>query len=281
MLFWGGTFIAGRALAGFVNPANSSFLRFAIATIALFFLTLISEGKITTPPKNKWFALFLLGLTGVFSYNVFFFNGLPHIGAGRASLIIALNPLVITIFATLFLKEPLNAKQFTGILLSLCGAVFVISNGHPASILSGSIDKGEMAMMGCVASWAAYSLIGRAVLSSISPLVSVFYSSLIGTLLLLIPALQQDLFKALLSIRAIDWLSLAYLGICGTALGFSLYYYAIKKIGATRSGVFINLVPLFSIILSWLILGESINATVIIGGFILLAGVTITNYCRS
>jgi drug/metabolite transporter (DMT)-like permease len=281
MFFWGGTFIAGRALAGEVHPANAAFIRFAIATIALFFLTLLSDGKISVPPRNKWLPLLLLGLTGVFSYNVFFFTGLQYITAGRAALIIALNPLMITIFASIFLKEPLNIKQFAGILLSLIGAVFVICNGHPADIFNAGFGTGEMALLGCVLSWVAYSLIGRTVLTSVSPLASVFYSSLIGTLLLLPPALYYDLLGNLGHLDAMNWLSLSYLGICGTALGFSLYYMAIKKIGATRSGVFINLVPLFSILLSWVLLDESIKESVIFGGLTLLTGVSVTNYFRT
>ncbi len=281
MFFWGGTFIAGRALASTVTPANASFLRFAIASIALLFLTIIIDGKLTIPPKKMWLPLLLLGLTGVFSYNVLFFSGLHHIEAGRASLIIALNPLVITLGATLFFKEPLNAKQAMGIILSFTGAIFVITNGHPAAVLTSEFGRGEMAMIGCVLSWSAYSLIGRTVLSSLSPLAAVFYSSLIGTILLLLPALNDNILGTITSIGSIDWLSLCYLGVCGTALGFSLYYQAIKKIGATRSSVFINLVPFFSILLSWLILGESIKFIVIVGGLILLAGVSITNYCRS
>ncbi len=280
-LFWGGTFIAGRALAGSVPPASAAFLRFAIATIALFFLTILADGKLSPAPRNKWIPLLFLGLTGVFSYNVFFFSGLQHITAGRASLIIALNPLVITIFATIFLKESLNIKQFIGILLSLTGAVFVISNGHPGSILSTNFGRGEMSILGCVLSWSAYSLIGRKVLTSLTPLASVFYSSLIGTILLFFPALHDNLFCRLTSIEPHDWLSLFYLGFFGTALGFSLYYDAIRRIGATRSGIFINLVPFFSIILSWLILDETVKIEVIFGGLILLSGVTITNYCRN
>ncbi len=281
MLFWGGTFIAGRALAGEVDPTNAAFIRFAIATIALFFLTLLADGRISIPPRNKWLPLFFLGLTGVFSYNVFFFTGLQYISAGRAALIIALNPLVITVFASLFLKEPLNSKQFGGILLSLTGAVFVISNGHPGDIFTTRFGTGELALLGCVLSWVAYSLIGRTVLTTLSPLASVFYSSLIGTALLFPPAIHHGLAINILQINTVSWLNLMYLGIFGTALGFSLYYRAIKTIGATRSGVFINLVPLFSILLSWVLLGESIKGAVIIGGLTLLTGVSITNYCRS
>ena len=278
MLLWGGTFIGGRALATTVAPASAAFLRFTIATIALAFFTYLIDGKLSFPPRKQWLGLLLLGLTGVFSYNVLFFTGLQHIEAGRASLIIALNPLVITVFATLFLHEPLSCRQLCGVMLSLTGAVYVISNGNPGLLFSGSFGKGELAILGCVGSWATYSLIGRAVLSTLSPLASVFYSSLIGTLLLLWPAQQEGIFQKIFTMSLLDWAILLFLGFFATALGFSLYYRAIKNIGATRTGVFINLVPLFSIILSWFILGESVKPLVITGGIILLTGVVLTNY---
>jgi drug/metabolite transporter (DMT)-like permease len=75
-----------------------------------------------------------------------------------------------------------------------------------------------------------------------------------------------------------SWVSLAYLGLGGTALGFSLYYIGIKKIGASRAGIFINLVPVFSILLSWFILGETIRPAVLAGGLLVLTGVTMANY---
>ncbi len=277
MLFWGGTFIAGRALAGTVPPANAAFLRFAIATVALAIVTRLIDGKLPPPPRKQWLPLVFLGMTGVFSYNIFFFNGLQHIGAGRAALIIALNPLAITLAAVLFWGERLTCRQLCGIALSLIGAVFVISNGHPGIIFSGGFGVGEAAILGCVASWAAYSLIGRTVLASLSPLATVFYSSLAGTLLLFPFAWKNGSISSVLSYSAGDWLCLAFLGLFGTAVGFSLYYRAIRKIGAPRSSVFINLVPFFSILLSWLILGESIKSSVLTGGLLLLAGVYLTN----
>lgn len=282
MFFWGGTFIAGRVLADSVPPASAAFFRFAIATISLGFLIRIIDGKFFIPPKNLWFQLVLLGFTGVFSYNILFFTGLQTVSAGRASLIVALNPLVITIFATLFLRESLSPKQYTGIVLSLAGALFVVSNGHPEMIFTGNFGSGELAILGCVASWAMYSLIGRSVLKVLSPLASVFYSSLIGTMFLFWPAVYHGSLSGVLTYSSEAWISISYLGLFGTAIGFTLYYSAIKSIGASRSGVFINLVPFFSICLSWLILGESIKISVFIGGLILLAGVALTNLdsCR-
>ena len=281
MLLWGGTFIAGRLLAESVAPASAAFLRFAIASVAMLIVTRLVEKKLILPPGKMWLPLVLLGMTGVFAYNVFFFSGLQHINAGRASLIIACTPLVITIFATLFLRERLTSLKASGVLLSLIGAVTVISNGHPDSLLSGGFGPGEQAMIGCVLSWSAYSLIGRSVLGTLSPLTAVCYSSIIGTLLLSLPAAREGLFGRLATVTSLDWASLAYLGIFGTALGFSLYYQGITKIGATRAGIFINLVPVFSILLSWLILDESIKPIVLAGGFLVLTGVTLTNYSKS
>jgi drug/metabolite transporter (DMT)-like permease len=277
MFFWGGTFIAGRMLAGSVQPASAAFLRFAIASVVLLVITRLAGGKLPRPSGKQWLLLALLGATGVFGYNIFFFTGLHSINAGRASLIIAGTPLVITLLATIFLGELLTPRRFCGILLSLAGAAVVISNGHPGIILTAGFGPGEMALLGCVASWAAYSLIGRMVLTALSPLAAVCYSSIIGTLLLCWPALQEGLLRKLPALSMTDWANLAYLGVCGTALGFFWYYRGIKKIGAMRAGVFINLVPLFALLLAWLLLDETIHPVVLGGGILVLTGVTLTN----
>lgn len=277
MLFWGGTFIAGRVLAENIAPVNASFLRFFIASLALLIMTRLLEGRLVRPEKRQLLPILLLGLTGVYSYNVFFFTGLHYISAGRAALIIATTPLVISLLAVVFLKEKLTLAGIGGILLSLSGALLVISNGDPSLLLHGGFGPGEKALLGCVLSWALYTLIGRTVITTLSPLTAVCYSSIAGTLLLFIPALQKGLGQELTRISVTDWFGLAYLGICGTALGFSWYYRGIKKIGTTSAGVFINLVPFFGVVLAWLLLDEALKAIVLIGGILILSGVATTN----
>ncbi len=97
-IFWGGTFIAARVVAQNVGPFSASFLRFAIASIFLVFITIRMEGKIPRLKKHQILPVILLGLTGVFAYNVFFFSGLKTVTASRASIVIAMNPIFITIF---------------------------------------------------------------------------------------------------------------------------------------------------------------------------------------
>ena len=94
-VFWGGTFIAGRVVAKDVGPFAASFLRFAIASIFLLFITWRVDGKLPAIKRAQIIPVIFLGMTGVFAYNVLFFKGLKIIEAGRASLIIANNPIFI------------------------------------------------------------------------------------------------------------------------------------------------------------------------------------------
>ena len=276
-LFWGGTFIAGRVLADSVAPADAAFMRFVLAAVTLAVLTRMIDGRLRLPPRDQLVSLLLLGFTGVFCYNICFFSGLRYIEAGRASLIIALNPMAITVGAVFLFGERLSLLQCAGLLISLFGAFLVISNGNPAILISGGIGWGEIAILGCVISWAAYSLIGRNVLKSMSPLSAVFYSALFGALMLFPATLVGEAPLQIHTYSSADWISLLFLGILGTAAGFSLYYQAIRAIGSARSSVFINLVPLFSILLAWIFLGETINFSVLGGGIILMSGVYLTN----
>ncbi|MBN2125663.1 MAG: EamA family transporter [Deltaproteobacteria bacterium] len=278
-IFWGGTFIAGRIVAGDVGPFSAAFLRFAVASLFLLCLTRQREGCLPRIGPGQAVPLIFLGLTGVFSYNVLFFKGLHLINAGRASLIIANNPVFIALFSALIFKERLTVLKAAGIVLSVLGAVVVISRGNLGEILQSGIGLGEACILGCVASWVAYSLLGKAVMSGrgLSPLVSVTYSSLIGALALFPPALVEGMPREIAAYPAGAWLGIVYLGFFGTVLGFVWYYEGIQAIGPTKAGQFINFVPVSAIVLAFFILGEPVTLSLIVGGLLIISGVYLTN----
>jgi len=276
-VFWGGTFIAGRLIAPTVDPYSAAFLRFLIASFSLIFLTIKIEGRLPRLKPDKIFIIFLLGLTGIFSYNLLFFSGLKHIQANQASLIIANNPIFISICSVIFFKEKFSPLKITGLCLSVTGALIVISNGNLFELLTMGIGKGEMLIFGCVASWVAYSLLGKKAMNDLSPVTSVCYSAIAGTLLLFFPALFKGVFFNMASYGAIEWASLFFLGFFGTVLGFLWYYEGIKKIGPTKAGIFINFVPVSAIILSFFILKEPLSLSLIFGAIFVITGVFLTN----
>jgi drug/metabolite transporter (DMT)-like permease len=276
-IFWGGTFISGRLLADSVPPFSAAFFRFLFAAACLYILAVRREGKIPRLERQHILPVALLGLTGVFAYNVFFFKGLKLITAGRASIIIANNPIIISVFSALFFKESLSPIKVAGILISVSGAVIAISGGDPLALFAGGIGIGDLLIFGCVLSWSAYSLIGKHVMRDLSPLAAVSHSAAVGVLALLIPAFMEGMPVAVPDYSMADWGNLAYLGLFGTVLGFVWYYEGIRVIGPSRASLFINFVPISAICLAHLILKEPLTVSLLVGGILVITGVTLNH----
>jgi drug/metabolite transporter (DMT)-like permease len=276
-VFWGGTFIAGRYVAGDVGPYSAGFLRFCVAVVLLLMLTLRAERGLPRLSLRQFAAVLLLGLSGVFAYNVFFFSGLKEVEAGRAAVIIANNPISITLFSVLLFREKIGVRRLLGILISVFGAIVVITRGNIAGIFSEGFGRGEFYIFCCVLSWTAYSLVGKAVMRKLSALVTVAYSSVAGTAMLLPLALREGMPGDLAGYSRVDWLGLAYLGVFGTVVGFTWFYQGMSVIGPVRASQFINFVPVFAIILAFLILKEPLTRSLIVGTALVITGVYLAN----
>lgn len=275
--FWGGTFVAGKIIATSVGPWSAAFLRFVFASSVLLYFTRKHEGCFPKITKTQIIPILLLGLSGICLYNYFFFTGLRLIEAGRGALIIANTPIFIFLLSAFFFKEKLTLVKMLGILISVTGAVIVISKGDPDVILDGHLGKGELYIFGCVLSWTVFSLIGKSVISNLSPLVSITYASLVGVAGLLIPAVMEGLVQNLAVYSLTDWLSLMYLGVFGTAIGFVWYYEGIKQLGAASASQLINLVPVSAVILAFIILDEPVTKSLVVGALLVITGVYVMN----
>jgi drug/metabolite transporter (DMT)-like permease len=276
-LFWGGMYIAGRIVVEDAGAFSVAFLRFFIASILLLAMTWKTEGGLTRPSKGQMFLLFCLGMTGIFSYNFFMFSGLRVVYAGRAALIMATNPVFIALFSARLFNENLNLPKISGIIMSVTGAAVVISRGQFSQTLSGALGWGELYMFCAVFSWVAYSLMGKVVMKELSPLVSVSYSSVVGTLALFLPACMEGMMLDLAKYSAKDWLCFLYLGLFCTVLGILWYYEGIRHIGATKASQFINFVPICAILLASFMLGEPITSSLAVGAILVFCGVYLMN----
>ncbi len=276
-VFWGGTFIAGRIIAREAPPFSAAFLRFVFASFFLLGFVLKAHGRIFIPTARRLLLLLLLGLTGVLAYNAFFFSGLKTVTASRASLIIAANPAVIALFSSVFLGERLTGVRCVGMLLSVTGAMVVISGGDPAMVLAGGVGRGELYLFGCVASWATYSVLGKVVMRDLSPLLAATYACVLGGVCLLPPAVHEGLLGQVLTYSPSVWLGALYLGFFGSALGFIWFYEGVQRLGPSRTGVFINIVPVSSILLAVLILDEPLYPSLAVGAVLVVGGVYLMN----
>jgi drug/metabolite transporter (DMT)-like permease len=270
---WGGTFVAGKIVVATLTPLMGSFARYLVACVALLIAAFVLEGGLPRLSRAQWAGTFVLGCLGVFAYNLFFMGALARLPASRAALIIALNPAITIAISALVLKERLSARRWLGVVVALLGVAIVVSRGDPAGFVSGDVGMGELMMLAAVASWALYTILGRRVLGGLSPLAATNYAALWGTLLLgLVAAPHFDTLHPL----QFDWpmvVSLLYLGVFGTALAFVWYYMSVKKLGASVTSIFNNLVPVFGVAISVFVLGEPLLVSMLVGGAVTIVGV--------
>ncbi|MBC3366438.1 DMT family transporter [Pseudomonas sp. SWRI154] len=279
-MIWGGTFVAGRILSDALAPMFAASLRFLLASIALLMFLGLARIPLAKPNLKQGLQLAVLGFSGIFFYNLCFFYGLQHINASRASLIVALNPAVIGLASWGLFRERLGRLKVAGILLCIGGAGLVIVNRDPSVLqATGEGWMGDVLIFGCVLGWGIYSLFSKGLSESLGPLQTVTWSILLGTLMLWVAcAASGDIHFAALSVLDIrQWLSLLYLGVLGSALAYIAWYDGIRKIGATRSGVFIALNPLTAVLLGALLLDERLTAMMCVGGGLILTGIFLCN----
>lgn len=274
MLFWAGGFIATRVAAQTFGPFTGAFLRYLLACALLVPMTLRNAPGLLRVDRRQIWRLCLLGFSGVFAYNYFFFNGLKLVPASHGALVVALNPAMVMLFSAWRYGEPVKGLRLLGLLLSMAGVAFVISRGHPTRLLEG-FEWGDAFMLGCPLTWAVYTLVGREALRSSTPTEATTWASVTGGVMLLLFALFEE---QPVAVPLEAWVSLAYLGIIGTVLAFIWFYEGVGLLGASRAAIFNNLIPVFTLVLSVLILDEEVPSYTYAGAALVLTGVTLVNW---
>lgn len=272
-LGWGGAFVAGRAVVQTVDPLTVAFCRYAIATMLLLLLVWQIEGGLPKLRRSQLPGVLLLGLTGVFGYNALFFLALEQVSASRASLVIKTNPAFIALGAAWFYQESLSRQKFLGIGCALAGAAIVISRGDLAAVLGQGLTVGDLYLIGCIITWTLYSLMGKWVMRSLSPLAATTYACLVGTPLLLIPAIRAGLWQSLPQFSGLAWGSILYLGAFGTVLPFWWYYEGMLAVGAAKAAIYITFVPVVAVLAAGLLLGEPLTGVILVGGVLVVLGI--------
>ena len=274
---WGGTFIAGRILALALPAAVGALLRYVVALVALLFAARWLEGGLPRLTQRQLIGTLLLGATGILAYNLFFLGALARLPASRTSLIIALNPVVTIAAASVLVGERMSAQRWFGVVVALAGVWIVVSRGNVLGSVTGSVGVGELLMFGGVCSWAAYTLIGRRVLRGLTPLAATTYASLWGTAMLGVVAAPDLSGLSLADLTPPVVLSALYLGVLGTSVAFVWYYQAVQRLGASRTVIFNNLVPVFGATFGVLLLGEPLLPSMLLGGAVALGGVMLVS----
>jgi drug/metabolite transporter (DMT)-like permease len=274
-LVWAGSFIVVEAATKVIDPIDLGFLRFLVATPLMFFLVMLRKQPLLLPKKEiPW--LIALGLTGVTFLYLFQFLGIHYTNAPTASVLINTNVIFIAILSGLFLHENLSKKRIAGIILSFIGVIVIMfSDLLTQEITFDNIFFiGGILMLLSALCWALYSLVGKRLLRTYDEYVITAYAFGLGTLFYL-PFVLLHIGPVLQQTSLDGWLVVLYLALTCSLFGYIGWNYGLKHTDASKAAVFLNFIPLFTILMSFF-LGTSFSLLFLLGAGLIIYGVYLT-----
>lgn len=275
-LTWAGNFIVGRYIHDQVTPVTLNYGRWGLALLILLPFTFRSVVRQLPLILRHWRLFALLGLLGIAVFHTITYAALTSTGAINAALILSLTPVVIVGLSWLLDREIVSAWQFGGILISLAGAVALITRGDISVIRTMDFNRGDIYMLIAIPNWALYSVLLRrrpynvepAVLLTVTIAAGVFFM----TPLLVIELIRGSSFR----VNVETTLSVTYVAVFASVIAYFCWNRGVEIVGANRAGLFMHLVPAFGALLAILILGESFAGYHVAGIALIVTGIYLT-----
>jgi len=278
-VLWGVAWPVGRLLATDLLelPFTVMFLRYSFAVPILFVWMWSKEGYVIPKVEDRK-ALIIMAFTSVFLYQIGYMYGMQKTAASDASLVIGFNPIFVAILSVFALSHKLTRESISGIILSFAGILLIFLASPNVDIpLEERLVGNSLIMFGAFV-YAIYVVIVRQyVLNSgqLSSLSLITWVSFVGWFFFIPFVLAEEPWNR--SWSNDEWVLIGYLGILSTALSYVFFAIGIEVIGANRASSFVNVVPVFGILSSWLWINEELGWIQLVSFGLIYFGVRMVN----
>jgi drug/metabolite transporter (DMT)-like permease len=279
VFFWGGSFVVVKiALQEGLTPIALATFRFLIAG-CLFVLVLLLKRTRRNDYRllvdwRDFPMLMLLALTGVTFFFSVQYTGIQMAGASIASILVCLlSPIIIAALSAIIFKEPLTKKQVFGMGVATLGTFIVITGGTVSFQSNPNFILGSLLLLLTPIFWATYTLLGNKVINKYSPFLIVAYVNGFGGLFLIPLSLAENSFHLAFKVSIYGWLAILFLSLACSLIGYYIWFYVIKQLGAAVTSSFMFLQPLVTVLLAVAFVGEKLNLFIVTGGFLTFTGV--------
>jgi drug/metabolite transporter (DMT)-like permease len=274
-LFWGASFVASKYALRELSPIVIITIRFLIASIIFMPVLIIYARKGRLIAKKDLLKTAFLGLLSVPIYFIFETTALTYTTAMNVGLVIAIIPIVVAILSKKYLSEHFSWKKTIGIIIAFVGTALIITRGT-INIATGLNDiiGGALALVAVLAG-AAGAILGKKLLQKYPPLLLIGNIMITGTIFTMIISMFMTRTYGVAGLSTAGWISLIYLGVCCSFGAYALFYFALSRLTATKASTTNFIIPLVTVILSIMLLKETLVMPTIIGGLMILVGVFI------
>jgi len=276
VLFWSGNFIVGRGIHNDIPPITLAFWRWAVALLIILPFSLRHVVHQRDLILRNWKILTLLAILSVTNFSMFIYMALKSSTVTNTVLINSMIPIFIVLVSWMGFKERITLTQTIGIVISLTGLIFIIVHGDLSSLISVRFGKGDMWTISAGLSWALYSVLLRKCPMELNPISFLTTAIIIGIFFIFPFYIWEISTGRTMNITIASIGSIIYVALFSSILAYIFWNRAIQIIGANRTGIFIHLMPVFSIILAIIFLNEKLRGYHIIGTILIFSGIFLT-----
>lgn len=263
------------------DPLAYNAIRFTAAAVVTFLYVAFTDKDWRLKPGDFWYVA-ILGLVGNGIYQTLYVESISRTTASNVSLIIAMSPLVVTIWGGLSKIDKVTAWVVSGTLVSVVGAILVIAANEGGLRFSGETFIGDLLAVGSMLCWGAYTVYAKPAINRVgSSLRVTAWAMLFGALTNLvigIPALiRQDYAAA----TGLSLAGMTFSFLMSLAVGYVIYAWAVQRVGGARTAIYLNLSPIIAALSAAVLIGESWTLWQWVGAVLVVAGVTVAKLERA
>ena len=271
LIIWSSSFVAIKIAYQTYPPITLGAARFVVASLILGALTLLPKNRVKLE-KRDLLTVALSGLMGITLYAVLQNIAVQWTSASSATLIIASYPIITVILETLIYKTKMNLFKIIGIVVAIAGVV-VLSYVKADARKSGEL-LGSILLIVAGVAWAFYNFLTKKAVNRYPPITLLFFQTLFGTIFMLPLALFERGQWA--APTAMTFFMMLFLGVFCSVIAFLLYNLGLKTLPASSVISMLNLVPIFGVFFSYILLGEAVTLRKVVGGAIIILGVMLS-----
>lgn len=271
-LFWAGNSIVARGARELVPPVALSFWRWSGALLILLPLAWPHLRRDAATLRSSWRTLVLLGSLGIGAFNTLLYTGLQTTSAVNGLLLQSLQPGLILLFGAVLFAERTRMLQIIGLVLSIAGALTILSRGDPSAFVALSFNGGDLVIAGAVIVWSLYSVLLRT-RPQVHPLSFLAATFAIGVVVLLPFYLAEILSGRLTESRTESWLAIGYVCVFPSLIAYLCYNRGVELVGSATAGLYLNIMPIMGALLAAIFLGEAIRPFHLVGVALVAAGI--------
>ena len=276
MVLWGATYVIVRAIHEDVPPITLNFWRWVVVLVLLLPWTAGAAWRYRAVLRQNAWLLLALSITGVALYQSAAYIALNTTTAINAGLIFATTPVVMPLISYALYRELVTPRQALGIAISMAGVVIIIVRAEWGVLTAFLFTPGDLWLLLSIFAWALYSVLLKRLRGNLPPLVLMMALAAIGVVVLLPFYGWEWAVAGGFALSRSTVLGLAYLSVASAIVSYVCWNKAVAVIGANTAGLFLHLIPVFTVALAILALGEQLKGFHVAGTVLIATGIYLT-----